>query len=1135
MDKKLVEKLRGIKTFEQLLKFLEKEMSWPINNMMIEDLTFDYKPAELGLKPEHAANIGAIKRLRPLIAKQPWGIFFIEFEQKRLPVESLKRILGHVVIKKRATAKKADQPAWAADDLLFISNFGKNESRQISFAHFSSPANKKDLPTLKVLGWDSSDALLHLDSVAKALTGCLSWPEDENDVEAWREKWGSGFTLRHREVITTSKQLSSRLAELAVAIRTRINSVLEIEDESGPLTKLMDAFKSSLLHDLNKNGFADMYAQTIAYGLLSARIANPIKKSADSFADHMHTSPFLKELMETFLKVGGRRSRSGAPEIDFDELGVSEVVGLLDDANMEAVIENFGDSNPNEDPVIHFYELFLNDYDKKQKISRGVFYTPQPVVRFIVRSIDQFLRAEYGLANGLADTTTWREIVQKRPEISIPRDVDPESPFVLILDPATGTGTFLIEVIDVVYETLRRTWASNAINEKEMIELWNDYVPKYLLPRICAYELLMAPYAIAHLKVSLKLFETGYSFVDSQRARIYLANALEPPTIGNSQLDLGFPALDRETREVNDVKKLNRFTVILGNPPYAKISSNMGAWAQNLVKLPVVDGVSIQSYYEFDGVSMGERKLNLQDDYVKFLRLAQFQIMQTGVGVIGFITNRGYLGGPTFRGMRQSLLSSFSNVGIIDLHGDTKVGEDVPSNEANENVFEIQQGVAVTFLVRSCEKVDRKFTFSNVWGTRNQKYYWLHSHVASELTPQTLPRRPHLVFGASLSNSELENTFFESWTGLTSIFQSSVSGILTSRDSFVIGESDEEIRSRIHVFLDRSKSDEEVGNELGLTENYQWRISVAREALRNSFDKKNDFVDILYRPFDIRRILYNPAVVWRTRGALMAQMTNGKNLALVATRQGLDKFSHVFISRNLVEYKAGSHHRNCQVFPLYQDVHDESNLFGTGQRGNSNFSDEFVNRVKRVLNHENQNAGTAQFTEIDLFNFIYGVLNAPSYRHCFAKYLKMDFPRIPIPRTIGLFRKISELGGQVMKLHLLEVDVSTGRANGTEEMISCRIEKITWSENVIWIDRLRTVGFEGVSEEQWNFRVCGYQVCEKWLKDRKGRKLTREQLEHFRKVIDSIREMLIVMAKIDEVVESNGGWMTGFENKEKNE
>ena len=445
---------------------------------------------------------------------------------------ALRRILGQVVVKKRASANSSERQAWAAEDLLFVSNYGEGDTRQISFAHFATPNDGRDLPTLKVLGWDNRDTALHLDAVTRELTEHLAWPDDEDNADAWREQWRSAFTLRHREVITTSKQLSERLAELARAIRDRIRTALAIETEAGPLTKLMRAFQTALVHDLDEAGFADMYAQTIAYGLLSARITDPARRTAADFAAHMRTNPFLRELMEIFLRVGGRRSGAGGPGIDFDELGVSEVVELL--------------------------------------------------------------------------------------------------------DRATGTGTFLVEIIDLVHRAMVEKWKAQGYSEKKIQALWNDYVPKHLLPRLHGYELLMAPYAIAHLKIGLKLYETGYRFESDERARVYMTNALEPP--GEGQLTLSFlPALAHEAEAVNEIKRKRRFTVMIGNPPYLGEAGRGGDWIAAIMRgREIQSDRSTLSYFEIDGESLKERNPKwLNDFYVRFTRLSHWLLEQAGRGFTG--------------------------------------------------------------------------------------------------------------------------------------------------------------------------------------------------------------------------------------------------------------------------------------------------------------------------------------------------------------------------------------------------------------------------------------------------------------------------------------------------------------------
>jgi hypothetical protein len=696
-------KLAGVKSFTQLVAYLRNEMGWPIASDSfddVDDLFYDFTPDELGIDPKTAARIQEIKRLRPLHPDQPWGIFFVKFEPGRLPVVALRRVLGKVAQKKRASANRADTTAWAADDLLFVSNYGEGDERQISFAHFARARDGNDLPTLKVLGWNNQDTGLHLDAVVRELRERLAWPDDVHDAKAWRTRWRAAFTLDHNQVVTTSKDLAIRLAALARAIRDRIKAALAIETEKGPLTRLMATFRTALVHDLDADGFADMYAQTIAYGLLSARIADPSRKSADDLALHMRTSPFLRELMETFLKVGGRRGRSGDPGLDFDELGVGEVKELLDAADMEAVIRDFGDRNRQEDPVMHFFEGFLQAYDKAIRKDRGVFYTPQPVVSYIVRSVHELLQSEFGLADGLADTATWGEMLKRHPGLKLPpltdepgetRTISPDEPFVQILDPATGTATFPVEVIGVIHRTLVAKWKQQRLTDAEQLAAWNDYVPRHLLPRLHAFELMMAPYAIAHMKIGLKLAETGYRFGTEERARIYLTNALEPWV---KQLPLiGFDALAHEAAAVNEIKRYKRFSVVIGNPPYSGHSSNP---ARNPDGSLTYAGQLIDRYFQFNGKPLGEKQPKwLHDDYVKFMRLAETTLSRTGSGLIGFITNHGFIQNPTFRGMRESLISTFLRFWALDLEGSIKKGRR-GVQVVDENVFDIEQGTAIS-------------------------------------------------------------------------------------------------------------------------------------------------------------------------------------------------------------------------------------------------------------------------------------------------------------------------------------------------------------------------------------------------------------------------------------------------------
>ena len=478
------------------------------------------------------------------------------------------------------------------------------------------------------------------------------------------------------------------------------------------------------MHDLDPEGFADMYAQTIAYGLLSARVANPRATTTDDFSAQLPvTNPFLKELMETFLHVGSSQGKAKSrPEIDFDELGVSEVVELLYNpkTNMEAILRDFGDLKPEEDPVIHFYELFLKAYDAKKKMQRGVFYTPRPVVSYIVRSVHELLHTDFGLADGLADTTTWGEMVERHKGLTIPEGVKPDEPFVQILDPATGTGTFLVEVIDLIHQTMMKKWNIQGHNPQEIDRLWNDYVPKHLLPRLHGYELLMAPYAIAHMKIGLKLYETGYRFGSNERVRVYLTNALEPAQDFSDRLAFEIPALAHEAQAVNAIKRHQRFTVVIGNPPYSVKSYNNSTWIRELLE-------------DFKR-GLNETKLNLDDDFIKFMRFSAHSCEASGVGVVSLITNNIFLSGVTHRKIRRHLIDTFRVIEITNLHGDTRYGEVAPHGVQNENVFDIQQGVCVSSFVKH-PSIDVRICHIDVWGSGSEKGAQLGAPGALKLLP----------------------------------------------------------------------------------------------------------------------------------------------------------------------------------------------------------------------------------------------------------------------------------------------------------------------------------------------------------------------------------------------------------------
>lgn len=1147
--------LRTITDFEDLIAYLRDELNWPVEDYALEDLTFEYDADELGLKDEEAEKLkdGTIRQLRPLPGGQPFGIFFVEFGQAKLPVVVLRRILNALVIKKRNSANPADRQRWDAADILFISAFGESDDREIAFAHFHKDPETTELPILRVLGWDGSDTPLKTKHVAEVLKNRLNWPENPADQDNWRKQWRGAFRHRLGHVIKTSGDLADALAHFARKIRDAATTIIAHESEAkGHLRKLHRAFQSALIHDLTEEAFADTYAQTVTYGLLTAAISKtppdaaamaPAEQTAltqeDITAMVPVTNPFLKEMLGEFLKIGGRKGG-----VDFDELGINEVVELLrgGETDLPAILRDFGNRKPGEDPVIHFYETFLTAYNKKLKIQRGVFYTPNPVVSYIVRSVDELLKTEFHLEHGLADTLTWGEFISRNvgvsPTISLPpltdepgcsETISPDEFFVQILDPATGTATFPVEIIDVIFKYLEERWGladseklpGGSPHFKSFSEYWNHYVPNYLLPRLHGYELMMAPYAIAHMKIGLKLAETGYRFHSEERARIFLTNALEPWA---KQLPLiGFDALAHEAEAVNEIKRHKRFTVVVGNPPYSGLSSNMSEHA-----LRIVD-----AYRFIDGAPLNERKLWIQDDYVKFIRTAQTTLEVARTGVFGFITNNGYLDNPTFRGMRQSLMETYPKLYLVDLHGNSSKREQSPDGSEDKNVFDIKQGVGICL---GAHNVNRDpVHHADLWGTKESKSGWLLKHSLSTTKLSKLaPETPYYAF---VVQDALTQGEFSSWISIWDAFESYGTGVVTGRDALTTNFDKVSLMDNLTRFVSLAEGDARREFSLG-TDARDWKISTAQNDLRNSPPSLDKLVAIQYRPFDVRWTHYTG----NSRGiyaspcrSTMTHMLKGNNLGLVTARSNASSANdHFFVTRHVTEAKCGESSRQCALFPLklLQSEKSAGEDFDFGSDKDSNFSDKLLTDLRRVLK------GAETLTPEDIFHYIYAVFHSPGYRSRYAEFLKIDFPRVPLTGSLALFRELSRLGGELVALHLLEsprLDTPITEFTGSSTLVT----KPGWTDGTVWLDSggkkaaatPGTSGFHGVPENVWNFHIGGYQVCDKWLKDRKGRTLSAEDIAHYHKIVIALTETIRLMAEIDEAIESHGGWPGAFSAK----
>lgn len=1146
--------LRSVRNFDHLVQYLEYELDWPLQGYGVEDLTFDYEPQELGLKPDEAVKVKTVRQLRPLAGGQAWGIFFLEFEKKRLPIVVLRRILRHLVVKRRASADAAERKHWQVKDLLFISAWGEEAHREMTFAHFLERPEAA-LAELRVLGWDADDTVLHTDLVASILREKLRWDAAiAGDPDAWPERWREAFRLQYRHVIKTSADLAEALAVLAKRIRARIEKVLEMESGDGEMRTLQRAFQIGLIHDLDDAGFADMFAQTVTYGLFSLACRRTsdedgstafVKEDLTTY----FTSPFLKEMLGIFLGIKSYRGR-----IDFDELGIAEVTDLLTspDTHMRVVLADFGNKTRQEDPVIHFYEHFLSAYNKKLKVQRGVFYTPQPVVSYIVRSVHELLQTEFGLEHGLADTTTWGEMIQRNSEMKLPpltdepgetRTISPDEMFVQILDPATGTATFPVEVIDVIHRHLQAKWKegglatvplfkSDAPKPKSFEDYWNLYVPQALLPRLHGYELMMAPYAIAHMKLGLKLAETGFRFQQEVQARIFLTNALEPKV---SQLPaLGFEALANEASAVNEIKWYRRFTVVIGNPPYSVTSANFNAFIDSLMD-------------DYKRHVRGEKGLvALADDYLKFVRLSQKLLADPNCGVWGMITNHGYLKGVIHRGVRRELLEQFNSMFILDLHGDSNIGERVPAGKENENVFDIQQGVAVSIGVRALGNASAgSARHCDVWGGRSEKYDGLVAHpVSLRKWTDLLPVKPR-YFLIPFDDANLAE--YEDFPSINELMAVNSCGVKTHRDGIMIDFDKKKLTARISEIASERRL-ERLRERYGIIDTPNWRLEEAQQKIEAN-EVPQYIHRLSYRPFDYRWIYYNPAIIEKgdSKYPTLRHMLRS-NVALLSARiQATGVFDAVFVSKFLVEMKTAESSRSCTVFPLFLTDDDNSRqaqFSPDGLRPNLNPKVLLSWAQKLDLKVHGDFGLPVGVTPEDIFHYVYAVFHSPGYRSRYAEFLKIDFPRLPLTGSLELFRALAQLGGELTALHLLE---SPQLAEPITEFIGTnnQVSKVIYTPDnggTVWIDGKGTAkkpqpgtsGFSSIPKEVWNFHIGGYQVCEKWLKDRgpkkgqPGRTLTDEDIAHYHKIVIALTETIRLMTQIDEAIDTHGGWPGAF-------
>ncbi len=962
----------------------------------------------------------------------------------------------------------------------------------------------------------------------------------ESAGEAALDELLTAFFAAQMPTVGTPRELADRMAGLARNMCAMIARIFEKEDEAhGSLHSQMHAFKKVLLHDLEPSHFADMYAQTICYGLFAARCnhkpsAGPFTRQTAAY-DLPETNPFLREM---FNQIAG-------PGLDTRLTWlVDELAQLLERADIGEILRDFGRRTRQEDPVVHFYETFLASYDPSLRETRGVYYTPEPVVSYIVRSIDHILRTDFGMPEGLATSDKTKvPVPAKKASASATGENTEMREFhrVLILDPATGTGTFLHGVIAHIYERIARTSGEGA---------WDGYVSKHLLPRLFGFELLMAPYAVAHMKLGIQLAETGYSFNSGERLRVYLTNTLEE-AFATGALAMFAQKIAEEAQAAGEVKKNYPVMVILGNPPYSGHSANKSEWIADLLRgRDNTDDSPTENYFSVDGKPLNERNPKwLNDDYVKFIRFAQWRIDRTGHGILAFISNHGYLDNPTFRGMRQSLMNSFDDIYILDLHGNAKKKETAPDGSKDENVFDIQQGVAIGIFVKRLDGDPDKRArvhHADCWGLREivkkdpttlvgGKYHWLYENsIESTDWEELTPSSPFYLFVPQ--NTALAEEY-GGYPRITDFVPVNSVGIATARDKLTIHWSAEDAWKTVKEFGKLPPEEARLRFDLG-KDVQDWKVATAQADLRDSGPAIEAITPVLYRPFDNRWTYYtgkSGGFICRPRSQVMRHMLAGENLGLITSRltKG-ETFRHAQVTTNISEVICMSPKtsNNGFLFPLYlyvpkaseaEDIESMSEAHEAAASGvirRANFELKFIKGLSEHLGLSFRLDGCGDlkkdFGPEDVFHYIYAILHSPTYRERYAEFLKMDFPRIPFTSDTKLFGTLATLGARLVRLHLLKAVPEAGvrfpvPGSGT-------VETPEYSETQHRVHINKQQYFENVPPEVWGFHVGGYKVCEKWLKDRKGRHLSYEDITHYMKIVAALGQTVTLMQQIDAAI-----------------
>lgn len=881
--------------------------------------------------------------------------------------------------------------------------------------------------------------------------------------------------------IKTPRALAEMLSKKAKIMRDYI-ILPSLEEKESYFTTLYNSFKTHLIKDLTSETFADLFAQTFTYGLFIARYQ--YETEGTLFGKKISTLPFTTKTAYDFIQKSFGILREVFRIISTEdmprnlEIIVDDIIDILNHTDIYKLLTHYNEGK-RKDPIYHLYETFLLNYDPERKKKLGVYYTPQEVVSFIVNSVNSILKDKklFQAQDGLATYKT-----------------DSLENSVTLLDPAVGTGTFFVEAIEKAVEEAKGKYSKS----KDFI---NQFIRNHILKHFFAFEILIAPYVVSHLKTLFNLTNKHhFEFTEKDALNIFLTNTLE---FHRKETEDGFVGLFEkrlvaEQEKALEIKKQTPILIIIGNPPYS-VSS------QNKVDPKTEFGKFYESYKE--RVRKEERNIQpLSDDYIKFLAFAHWKIRQTGKGIVGMITNNSYLDGLIHRDMRKKLYDDFDLIYILNLHGSTKRPKTTKDGKKDENVFDIQQGVVIGIFIKP-EKAGKKQVFyQELIGQKENKYKFLDNHNISNVEWIKLePKEPYWFFVPKRFD-EIEN--YKKFLQLQKIFSNFSAGTVTSRDKLVIDSNKEKLSRKIYRFMDKNYPEDLLRDEFNLQDTGSWKLYSARKKVLNEGVKENLFIPYAYRVFDKSCIYYENTLIERSRGEFMKNF-NINNLALCTMKRVIDKqWKDAFVSQNITDY----HYIGSQtyVFPLWlYKIQNELSVLTQKEPKTSNIKQEVIDLLsssyKKPVSPE------------EIFYYIYAILYSNIYRQKYLEFLKIDFPRIPFAKEYKLFKELSRIGKQLVDIHLLESELLKDASSRFEGNDKGLVKKVSYKnkEKRVYINE--TQYFTNVEPELWNYFIGGYQVLNKWLKDRKGKYLTDEEIKTYIKIVEALKQTITIQKEIDKL------------------